>query len=142
MSAVPPRRDPLDDLAALPDPQERLAWLTERGRKLAPLPASARTEAHRVPGCASRVWLVDETRAGVCHFCGDAEAPVLRGLVALVCARAEDRPASEVARDTTDVVTALQLERHLTPTRTHGLREFQNHLRRAACAHAAMDSEQ
>ena len=45
--------------------------------------------------------------------------------------------ALAVANDSADVVAVLQLARHLTPTRVHGLREVQAYIRRAAAAHAA-----
>ncbi len=134
---TPPRPpDPLDDLQAIPDPQERLLWITERGRRAPPVAAAERTPAHRVPGCVSAVWLIDESTGARCRFRGDAEAPVLRGLVALVCQRAEDRPPAEVAADATDIVTSLQLDRHLTPSRVKGLRALQARVRDLASSHS------
>lgn len=107
-------------------------WLTERGRRLRGLDLSERIPANRVPGCVSAVWLVDESRGGICHFRGDAEAPVLRGLVAIICECASGRPAGEVAQDDTDIVAALELERQLSPTRRDGLRALQAHVRARA----------
>jgi cysteine desulfuration protein SufE len=130
-----PLPDPLDDLRTLPDAAERLMWVVERGRRVPPLAIAERVETHRVPGCVSAVWIVDESCDGICRFRGDAEAPVLRGLVALICERVTGRSASIVAADATDVVVALELERHLTPTRTQGLRALQQHLRQRAAAH-------
>ena len=127
--------DPLDDLEIVPDPQERLLWITERGRRATTFTAAERLPAHRVPGCVSAVWLIDELSNTQCRFRGDAEAPVLRGLVALLCRRVSGRSVAEVATDATDIVSRLQLERHLTPTRVNGLRAFQAHLRRLAASH-------
>jgi cysteine desulfuration protein SufE len=131
------RPDPLEALRAISDAHERLTWVTEHGRRASPLAPHERVPANRVPGCVSAVWLVDDSRDGMCHFRGDAEAPVLRGLVALVCDRAKGRPALEVAADARDVVAALEFERHLSPTRTQGLRVLQAHVRARAAAHAA-----
>lgn len=127
----------LGTLAALPDPQERLAWIVDYGRRLPTLPVEERTPANRVPGCVSAVWLVDRSTPQACLFHGDAEAPILRGLVSLICARASDRPPAEVAADTTDITALLRLERHLTPTRLNGIRTLQEHIRRRAAAIAA-----
>jgi cysteine desulfuration protein SufE len=132
----PPPPDPLEALRAIGDAHERLTWLAERGRRAPMLDADERVPANRVPGCVSAVWLVDETRVGICRFRGDAEAPMLRGLVGLVCDRANGRAASDVAHDATDVVTALALERHLSPTRVQGLRALQSHVRVRAASHA------
>jgi cysteine desulfuration protein SufE len=132
-----PPLDPLDDLRGLPDAAERLMWLVERGRHAPVLEPAERVLANRVEGCVSAVWLVGETRDGVCTFRGDAEAPVLRGIVALICTRASGKMAAAVAADTTDVVTALELERHLTPTRVRGLRALQTQVRRIAAQQSA-----
>lgn len=127
-----PANDPLETLRGIPDAHERLMWLTDQGRRAPALSAEERVPANRVPGCVSPVWLIDVSSAGICRFRGDAEAPVLRGLVALVCARANGRRSAEVASDPVDVVTALGLERQLSPTRTQGLRALQAQVR--ACA--------
>ena len=130
--------DPLEDLAALPDAEERLAWITDRARRTPPLKTEERCPAHRVPGCASAVWLVDESSGGRCQFRSDAESAILRGLVALACERANGRAAAEVAADDIDLLFVLHLERHLSPTRTNGLRSIQGHIRRRAAAHAEL----
>lgn len=128
--------DPLDEIALLPDPQERLAWIVDHGRRSAALPLEARVPAHRVPGCTSAVWVLDASTPDACRFHGDAEAPTLRGFAVLLCARASGRPAVDVAADETDAIAVLGLERFITPTRLHGLRQLQNHLR--ACARRAL----
>lgn len=132
--------DPITEIARIPDPQERLVWITERGRRAPSLPHIARVPAHRVPGCTSAVWLLDESSTTVCRFLGDAEAPVLKGLTTLICQRASGRPPAEVAQDSTDAIAALGLERHLTPTRLHGLRQLQAHIRACAARHVAPEA--
>jgi len=128
--------DPIAEIALIPDPQERLGWIAERGRRVPSLAPDARVPAHRVPGCTSAVWLVDESSSESCRFCGDAEAPILKGLTVLICARASGRAPADVAADATDVVVALGLERFITPTRLNGLRQLQHHIRACARRHA------
>jgi cysteine desulfuration protein SufE len=130
MSSIP--IDPLEDLAIIPDPQERLSWVVDKGKKLPVFEGTDRDEAYRVPGCVSRVWLVDESQDSICRFRGDAEAPILRGLIALILSRTNGRSAKEGATDDTDVITALEIERHLTPTPVNGLRSLQAHIRNLA----------
>lgn len=128
--------DPAADLLALPDAQERLYWITERGRRLPEFSIAERSPQNRIPGCVSSVWMIDESSADACHFRGYAEASILRGLVALLCRRSEGRAPSLVAEDVTDLVSALQLERHLTPTRVNGVRALQKWIRDRARVHA------
>lgn len=127
--------DPIAEIARLPDPQERLAWIADRGRRAPVLSPDERVPATRVPGCTSAVWLVDDSDAITCRFRGDAEAPILRGLTVLICGRASGRSPAEVAADETDVIVALGLERYITPTRLNGLRQLQRHIRACARRH-------
>lgn len=68
----------------LHDPHERLTAIIDGARRVPPLPPGQRTEAHRVRGCVSVVWLVPELREGKCYFRGDAESPLVRGLMTFV----------------------------------------------------------
>lgn len=138
---IPARNDLIAETALIPDPQERLGWIAERGRRAPALPVELRTPVHRVPGCTSAVWLVDDSTPEVCHFRGDAEAPILRGLTLLICARASGRPPAEVADDESDVIALLGLERYITPTRINGLRQLQRHIRACARRHAVPNTQ-
>ncbi len=111
----------VEDFAILDDPQERLGAVLDRSKRNAPLHPSDRTEANRVRGCVSVVWLVSEVRDGLCHFRSDAESPLVRGLVAFVCDFFSGAPATEIAATTLNPLEALDLIRNLSPTRRNGL---------------------
>ena len=88
------------------------------GRRRRPgLDAAERAEAHRVPGCQSRVWLVSERRDGRCHFRTDAEAPAVRALVGTLAELYDDAPSAEVVSHEPTFLAALELHKHLTGTR-------------------------
>jgi len=53
----------LADFQLLDDWEDRYRYVIELGRALPPLPEEARTEANRVRGCASQVWLASEVKA-------------------------------------------------------------------------------
>lgn len=111
----------LEDFSALEDPQEKLALLVDRAKRIPPLPTLERIEANRVRGCVSVVWLVSELRGARCYFRGDAESPVVRGLVAFLCEFFNGAPVNEVAVSTIEPLVALDLMRNLSPTRRNGL---------------------
>ena len=52
----------LADFQLLDDWEDRYRYVIELGRALPPLPEAARTEANRVSGCASQVWLASEVK--------------------------------------------------------------------------------
>jgi cysteine desulfuration protein SufE len=111
----------IDEFALIDDPQERMALVVDRARRLPPFPEGARTETHRVRGCISQAWIVGELRDGRCRFHCDADSPLVKGLLALLCEFFSDAPPAEVAASAADPLEALGLTRHLSPTRQHGL---------------------
>ena len=111
----------LTRLKVIEDAYERLAAIVARGKKW-PAPAEEfRTDAHRVAGCSSRVWLVGRVEDGRCHFQMDADSPLVKGLVALFCELCDGATAEEIAGFEPEVIPALHLDRQLSPTRLHGL---------------------
>ena len=111
----------IDDFSVIDDPQERLAVVVDRAKKLPPLADAERTDAHRVRGCISLVHLVGELRDGCCYFRCDADSPLVRGLVALLCDFFSGIPPKEIAATDTDPLAALDLVKNLSPTRRNGL---------------------
>ncbi|PTX97856.1 SufE family protein [Opitutus sp. ER46] len=111
----------VDDLSVIDDPQERLALLVDRARKLPGLPADARIDAHRVTGCVSLVWLVGEVRDGRCFYRCEAESPIVRGLVAFLCEFYSGFTPAEILAVDPDPLEPLGITRNLSPTRRNGL---------------------
>lgn len=111
----------VEDLAVLDDPQERLGLIVDRAKRTPPLPAADRSDANRVRGCVSVVWLVGEVREGNCIFRSDAESPVVRGLVAVLCEFFTGFAPGLIAESTVDPLDTLGVTRNLSPTRRNGL---------------------
>lgn len=120
---LPTLDDILADFDATPDPRERLRLLVDLGADLPPFPARARTPENLVRGCQSQAWLVTERGEGsTLVFHADADAQIVRGLVALVVMLFSGRtPAEILAVDAEDVFLRLDLAHQLTPGRQNGL---------------------
>jgi cysteine desulfuration protein SufE len=127
----------IDDYAIIDDPQERLGAVVDRARKTPPLPETERTEANRVKGCVSLAWVVGELRDGRCHFRSDADSPLVRGLLKLLCDLYSDALPAEVAATEPVLLEALGLARNLSPTRQNGLRSVRAKIREFAAAHGS-----
>jgi cysteine desulfuration protein SufE len=111
----------VDELAAVDDPHERLSLVIDRARKIPPLSATERTDGNRVRGCVSVVWLAGHVRDGRCEFRSDADSPIVRGLVALLCECFSGFTPAEIVATDVDPLSALDLTRNLSPTRRNGL---------------------
>jgi cysteine desulfuration protein SufE len=105
------------------DGDERYRLLIELGRELDPMPDALKTDATMVRGCSASVWVYPTTTDdGRLHFLADSNAAITKGIVALVIAAVQDRPAAEVAE--MDVAAALQpfdLKNQLSSNRTQGV---------------------
>ncbi|PKB13315.1 cysteine desulfuration protein SufE [Novosphingobium kunmingense] len=105
------------------DGDERYRLLIELGRSLDPMPDALKTDATLVRGCSASVWVYPMQRDdGTLHFLADSNAAITKGIVALVIAAVQDRPAAEVAA--TDLAAALEpfdLRNQLSSNRTQGV---------------------
>jgi cysteine desulfuration protein SufE len=129
------------DFELLDDWEDRYRYIIELGRGLPPFPDALRTDATKVRGCTSQVWLVSEARptdngAGpILHFTGDSDAHIVRGLIAILFALYQDRPAREIlALEPETVFAAFGLKEHLTPQRSNGLASMVARIRADASA--------
>ncbi len=124
----------IDDFALIEDSQERLSAVVDRARSRPPLPESERTEAHRVRGCVSLAWIAGEVRAGRCQFRCDADSPLVRGLLVLLCDLYTGATPAEVAATEPRLLEQLGLAQNLSPTRLNGLRSVRAKIRDFASA--------
>jgi cysteine desulfuration protein SufE len=129
------------DFALLDDWEDRYRYVIELGRALAPLPEALRTEANKVRGCASQVWLASSVRRDspastpLLEFQGDSDAHIVRGLIAILFAMYADKTADEILRtDASALFAELGLKEHLTPQRSNGFFSMVERIRRDARA--------
>jgi len=122
------------DYSVIEDAQERLAAIVDRARRSPPLPDTERTEDNRIKGCVSLAWVVRELREGRCHFRSDADSPLVRGLLKLLCDFYSGAPPAEVAATEPALLEELGLARNLSPTRLNGLRSVRAKIREYAAA--------
>ena len=128
-----------EEFTLLDDWEERYRHIIELGRALEPLSPSEHTDANKVRGCASQVWLVNEPGpAGAVHYRGDSDAHIVRGLIAILLRLYSDRrPADILAFDARAAYDRLGLGGALTAQRSNGLFSMVERIRRDAAAQSA-----
>jgi cysteine desulfuration protein SufE len=132
--------DVLDDLAAefdlLGDWDERYRYVIDLGRTLAPLTDAERSDANKVRGCASQVWLVrDAAEPGRLRFRGDSDAHIVRGLIAILLRLYSGQTAdTALAFDAKAAFERLGLSGALSAQRSNGLFSMVERIRRDAAA--------
>jgi cysteine desulfuration protein SufE len=133
----------LEELAAefdlLGDWEERYRYVIDLGRALRPLTEAERSDANKVRGCASQVWLVTEPGPdGTLAFRGDSDAHIVRGLIAILLRLYAGRSADEIlAFDAKAGFDRLGLKAALSAQRSNGLFSMVERIRRDAAAASA-----
>ena len=122
------------EFEVLGDWEERYRYVIDLGRELAPLSDAERSDANKVRGCASQVWLVTEPQAdGTLKFRGDSDAHIVRGLIAILLRLFSGRASDEIlAFDATAAFETLGLKGALSQQRSNGLASMVVRIRRDA----------
>lgn len=115
------QQDIIDEFAFFGDWTERYQYLIDLGKQLPPFAEDRKTEAYRVHGCQSMVWLVPEGDAACMRFQATSDSAIVAGLIALVLRVYSGRPAQEIVDTEPRFIEAIGLAKHLSPTRSNGL---------------------
>lgn len=130
----------IEDLLIIEDVQERLSAVVTRAARRS-LPVEQKLDANRVHGCVSSVWLTCERSGEALHFQSDAESPMVKGLVALLCDVYDGGVAAEVIGTEPDLWDQLGFLKMLTPTRLNGLSAVRARIKECAVSSLVAASE-
>ena len=121
-----------DNLAML-EGHDRLQYLVDKAKEVEPLPDAAKTEANRIHGCASKLWIIggadteDKMRYQV-----DGDAFITKGTAKVVTDLVNGEMRSEVANLTVENFTDLGIKELLTAQRQNGLGQLIDRIIRIA----------
>ena len=115
----------IDNFDLLGDWDARYLYLVDLGEALPPMDDARCTEANRVQGCISKVWVhaePDPDAPGSLRFRGDCDTAIIKGVLALLIALMSGRTPVEIeAMDLDDLFEKLQLAENLSPNRHFGI---------------------
>ncbi len=125
----------IDDFDLLEDWEQRIEYVIDLGKGLAPLADADRTEANKVPGCAAQVWLAVSRDGDRLWFAADSDSALSKGNIALLLRLYSGRtPAEILAFDARAALDRLGLPSALTRQRANGLNSMVGRIREAALA--------
>lgn len=131
----------MQNFEVLADWEERYRYIIELGRNLPPLEVEHKSEANRVQGCVSNVWLITDVRDGdppVIEFRADSDAQIVKGLVAILLALYSGKTAREIlTADIRNIFVKLDLAKHLSINRANGFAAMVKRIHELALATAA-----
>jgi cysteine desulfuration protein SufE len=126
-----------DELAIFDDWMDRYQFIIELGRKLPPFPTTWMDDAHRVPGCQSKVWMEATLRDGRLYLGGTSDAAIVAGLVALLLRVYSGRVPDEIVATDPVFLKDLGLLEALSTNRGNGIAAMARKIRELAALQRA-----
>jgi cysteine desulfuration protein SufE len=111
----------LDELSFFHDWQDRYEYVIALGRKLAPLPESARDSDHLIKGCQSQVWLDAALQDGKVEYFADSDSLITKGMIALFIEVLNRQSPDDILTADLSFIEQTGLKEHLAPTRANAL---------------------
>jgi cysteine desulfuration protein SufE len=121
-----------DELDLFDDWMDRYQFIIDMGRKLPPFPDDWANDAHRVPGCQSRVWMEAAPRDGKLFFAGVSDAAIVSGLVALLLRVYSGRSPAEILSTDPVFLKDMGLLEALSTNRGNGIASMARKVREVA----------
>lgn len=115
------QQEVIEEFGLFDDWMDRYQYLVDLGRRLPEFPESMRTDDNRIRGCQSQVWFVPERQGDRLEFRATSDAAIVSGLIALLLRIYSGRRPGDILESEPGFVKALNLETHLSPTRSTGL---------------------
>jgi cysteine desulfuration protein SufE len=126
------QQEVIEEFGFFDDWMDRYQYLIDLGKRLPALDPAEQVDENLVRGCQSRVWFVAEQVDDRLRFRAASDAAIVSGLIAVLLRIYSDKKPSDILEAPADFVSALQLEKHLSPTRSSGLASMLEAIRRYA----------
>lgn len=111
----------IENFSYLTDWEDKYRYLIELGESMDSLPISEQTDANKVEGCQSQVWLKAEKKDNKFYFKAASDAILVRGLEAILLTLVNGKTAQEIQKmNLSEIFTKIGLEENLSPTRRNG----------------------
>ena len=123
MSASEAFDDIAENFELFDDWEDRYRYVIDLGKEMPGLAEDRRSDAAKVEGCASQVWLVPDVQGDRLYFEGDSDAMIVRGLIAVLIALISGQRLADIqSMDIRAELGRLQLDQALSAQRSNGLR--------------------
>ncbi len=122
----------IEEFRFFDDWMDRYQYLVDLGRRLPEFPEEQKNDSNKIRGCQSQVWFVATNKNGRLHFDAISDAAIVSGLIAVLLRIYSDKDPRDILETPPDFVDALELQSHLSPTRSNGLNSMLKAIRQFA----------
>ena len=115
------------------DWEDKYAHIIDMGKKLEKMDDDLMVEDTKLRGCQSTVYFHSQKENNEkIHFKACSDAAIVQGLIALLLRVYNNRESKEILNTSTDFISKIGLNEHLSVTRKNGLSSMINAIKTAA----------
>jgi cysteine desulfuration protein SufE len=101
--------------------KDKYKYIIDMGKQLQALPDEYKTDANRIHGCQSQVWIHIEERESKLYLQATSDAAIVAGLIAILLKVYSGRTPKEILAMPMNFLSETGLLQHLSPNRSTGL---------------------
>ena len=113
-----------EDFDLFDDPNDKLEYIFDLGKKHTTLPKEEKNEATFVQGCASAAWLVGECKDGKLILRGEGTSEMAKGMLTLLLDIFGNRTPDEILNFNPEKLQDMGIVELLSPVRQQSLQAF------------------
>lgn len=111
----------VEEFELFDDWMSRYEHVIDLGKQLPEFDEHWKTDANRIRGCQSQVWLNMHMLGDKLHIDGTSDASIVSGLIAIVLRVYSDQAPQDILNAKPDFIADIGFTDHLSPTRSNGL---------------------
>jgi cysteine desulfuration protein SufE len=121
MTIAEAEKEIVEDFALFDSWEEKYQYIIELGQKLPVLDQAFKTDAFKIKGCQSSVWLRGFEQKGLLYFQADSDSTFVKGEIALLIYLLSGRTPEEILEAKLEFIDQIGLRQHIAVTRANGL---------------------
>lgn len=128
----------IEDFALFDSWEDKYEYIIDLGKKLDVLEEEYKTEAHKIKGCQSTVWLNASFEEGKVIFKADSDAVIVKGLISMLIKVLSGHTPEEILTAQMNFISEIGMMTHLAQTRSNGLLAMIKQMKNYALAYKMM----
>ena len=111
----------VEEFSFFDDWNEKYAYIIDSGKNLKGISEEQKTEANKIKGCQSTVWMTARFADGRVYYEAESDAIIVKGLIALLLRVFSGQTPEDILHAKLDFLKEIGIYAHLSPTRSNGL---------------------
>jgi cysteine desulfuration protein SufE len=100
---------------------DKYEYIIDLGKKLQPLEDRYKTDANKVRGCQSTVWLVADNKDDRIYYRAESDAVIVKGLISILIRVLSGQRPQDIIDAKLGFLNDIGMMTHLAQTRSNGL---------------------